>query len=451
MKRKAYEELLNWHKRADRKPLIVMGARQVGKTWLMEEFANNEYPGNFVIVNLMKNESLRRRFEDVDLDAESVIDLIQLASGKRIVPGKTLLIIDEIQESLRALTALKYLQEEMPDLAVMVAGSLLGLAVKRENDEDDDEGKKTSFPVGKVDYLDVYPMSFEEFLMAVGEEVKLDYLERGKWKALESVHAELQELVRRYYFIGGMPEAVKKYAEERDFSAVRRVQKRILRDYDEDFAKHAKPRLLMKIRLLWNSIPSQLAKENKKFIYTALKAGARAREYEVALEWLKDAGLVRIVKNVSLPKMPLKSFEEFGSFKLYIHDVGLLAAMCDLSVPVLLNKSDIFTFAKGALTEQYVLEEMVALGMHPYYWSPDNAKAEIEFLVQGESAIFPVEAKAEVNLRAQSLKSYIERYDPPAGIRISMQKRTTGKSVEDIPLYAVPEVSRIIGNLQMTR
>ena len=444
MKRKVYKELLKWHKSPDRKPLIVMGARQVGKTWLMEEFARREYPGNTVEVNLMKNEALRRRFEDVDLDAESIVDLLQLSSGKRIVPGKTLVIIDEIQEAPRALTALKYLQEEMPELAVMVAGSLLGLAVKRENDEDDDEGKKTSFPVGKVEYLDVRPMSFEEFLLAIGEEVKLDYLERGKWKALESVHEDLQELVRRYYFVGGMPEAVRKYVESKDMNAVRRVQKRILRDYDEDFAKHARPRLLMKIRLLWNSIPAQLAKENKKFIYTALKAGARAREYEVALEWLRDAGLVRIVHNVATPMMPLKAHEEFGCYKLYVHDVGLLGAMCDLPSGMLLEKSEIFTFAKGAITEQFVCEELVTHGMTPYYWSLDNARAEIEFLVQGEQAIFPVEAKAETNLKAQSLKSYLDRYHPPFGIRLSMQKRTSGKMVEDVPLYAIAQVVKMV-------
>ena len=297
MKRKVYKELLKWHKSPDRKPLIVMGARQVGKTWLMEEFARREYPGNTVEVNLMKNEALRRRFEDVDLDAESIVDLLQLSSGKRIVPGKTLVIIDEIQEAPRALTALKYLQEEMPELAVMVAGSLLGLAVKRE--------------------------------------------------------------------------------------------------------------------------------------------------YEVALEWLRDAGLVRIVHNVATPMMPLKAHEEFGCYKLYVHDVGLLGAMCDLPSGMLLEKSEIFTFAKGAITEQFVCEELVTHGMTPYYWSLDNARAEIEFLVQGEQAIFPVEAKAETNLKAQSLKSYLDRYHPPFGIRLSMQKRTSGKMVEDVPLYAIAQVVKM--------
>ena len=446
MVRKAYKKLLEWHNSANRKPLVLMGARQVGKTWLMEEFARNEYAGKTVFVNLMKNESLRARFDTLNLDSDTVIDVIQLATGKRIIPGKTLLVIDEIQEAPRALTALKYLQEEKPELAVMVAGSLLGLAVKRDDQEEDQDAaeksdaRKASYPVGKVDYLDVAPMSFEEFLWAIGEEMKAEYIAAEKWSAIEGFHEVLIDLVRRYYLVGGMPEAVKTYAETRDFSEVRKVQKRILRDYDEDFAKHAKPRLLAKIRLMWESIPAQLAKENKKFIYTALRTGARAREYEIALAWLRDAGLVHMVANVSTPKMPLKSYEEFGNFKLYVHDVGLLAAMCDMSSSILLDKTEVFTTFNGALVEQYVLEELVALGIKPYYWSPDNARAEIEFLVQGDREVYPLEAKAGTNLRAASLKSYYDRYAPSFELRVSMQKRTTGSRIEDIPLYGIPSV-----------
>lgn len=427
-----------------------MGARQVGKTWLMEEFARNEYEGNVVTVNLMKNELLRARFDTLNLDSTTVIDTLQLATGQRIVPGRTLLIIDEIQEAPRALTALKYLQEEKPDLAVMVAGSLLGLAVRRddENEEQDEIGRssnrKASYPVGKVEYLDVSPMSFQEFLWAIGEELKAEYILEGKWSALEGFHDELTDLVRRYYYVGGMPEAVKKYVETKDFSVVRRIQKRILRDYDEDFAKHAKPRLLAKIRLVWDAIPSQLAKENKKFIYTALRPGARAREYEIALEWLRDAGLVHKVNNVTTPEIPLKAHGQFGDFKLYIHDVGLLAAMCDIPGTILLEKNEVFTFSKGALTEQFVLEELRSLGIQPYYWSPDNIRAEIEFLIQGEKAVYPLEVKAETNLRAASLKSYHDRYGPPFEIRVSMQKRSTGVRIEDIPLYGVPFIQQLL-------
>lgn len=449
MKRLVYEKFLEWNRKNQRKPLIVMGARQVGKTWLMEEFARREYPGNSVVFNLMKNATLRRRFADVDLDAESVVDLLQLASGRRIVPGKTLVVIDEIQEEPRALTALKYLHEELPDLAVMVAGSLLGLSVKRENDETDEDVKDASYPVGNVDYIDVHPMSFAEFLLAIGEELKAEYIAAGKWTALKGVHGDLQEFVRRYYFVGGMPEAVRTYAETGDLGQVRRVQNRILRDYDKDFAKHAKPRLLAKIRLLWNSIPSQLAKENKKFVYAALRQGARAREYETALIWLRDAGMVHVVSNVSTPMIPLKAHETFGAFKLYVHDVGLLAAMCELPSGVLLEKTEIFSTAKGAFTEQYVLEEFVALGMTPYYWTPDDGgKAEVEFLLQGENGVYPVEVKAETNLKAQSLKSYFDRYHPRREIRVSMHEWSRGERIDDIPLYAVPAV---LGILKMAR
>ena len=419
MVRKAYKKLLEWHNSANRKPLVLMGARQVGKTWLMEEFARNEYAGNTVSVNLMKNESLRVRFDTLNLDSDTVIDVIQLATGKRIIPGKTLLVIDEIQEAPRALTALKYLQEEKPELAVMV----------------DENTQKLAEYYKRIQELEP---------KAAASDGMADFLieQAEKWSAIEGFHEVLIDLVRRYYLVGGMPEAVKTYAETRDFSEVRKVQKRILRDYDEDFAKHAKPRLLAKIRLMWESIPAQLAKENKKFIYTALRTGARAREYEIALAWLRDAGLVHTVANVSTPKMPLKSYEEFGNFKLYVHDVGLLAAMCDMSSSILLDKTEVFTTFNGALVEQYVLEELVALGIKPYYWSPDNARAEIEFLVQGDREVYPLEAKAGTNLRAASLKSYYDRYAPSFELRVSMQKRTTGSRIEDIPLYGIPSVSR---------
>ena len=236
-----------------------------------------------------------------------------------------------------------------------------------------------------------------------------------------------------------MPEAVQSFLENEDFVVVREVQKAILRAYDEDFAKHADGALLAKIRLLWNSIPAQLAKENKKFVYTALRHGARAREYEVALEWLEDAGMIRIVRNVSTPQMPLAAYEEFGSFKLYAHDVGLVGAMADVPRQILLEGDSLFTHFKGALTEQYVLEELTALGVSPNYWSPDNIKAEVEFVLQIGSMVCPLEAKAEMNLRAKSLKSYIGRFNPRKALRVSMSKWSSGEQIDDYPLYAIPE------------
>jgi len=441
MKRRTIDKMYAWNESADRKPLILMGARQVGKTWLMDEFARRRYAGNTVTVNFMKNERLRLRFESADLDPKSIVEAISIETGQKIVPGKTLLVLDEIQESPRALTSLKFFNEDMPNLAVMAAGSLLGLAMNRKKKREANSSQaKASFPVGKVTFLDVPPMTFEEFLLAVGEDMKCEALQRRDWKMVGLFHDSYCELLRKYYFIGGMPEAVRSFAENKDFALVRDVHRVILRAYDEDFAKHADGALLAKIRLLWNAVPEQLAKENKKFVYAALRHGARAREYEIALEWLEDAGMVRIVRNVSAPQMPLAAYEEFGAFKLYAHDVGLIGAMARVPQQILLEGDSLFTHFKGALTEQYVLEELTALGVVPSYWSPDNIKAEVEFLLQAGTAICPLEAKAETNLRAKSLKSYIDRFNPRKALRVSMSRRSSGERIDDYPLYAIPEM-----------
>jgi len=446
MKRTIIDKMVAWDESVGRKPLILMGARQVGKTWLMEEFSRRRYPDDTVSVNFMKNERLRLRFETADLDPKSIIEAISIETGQKIVPGKTLLVLDEIQESPRALTALKFFNEELPKLAIMAAGSLLGLAVNRKKKREANSAQaKASFPVGKVAFLDVPPMTFEEFLLAVGEDMKCEALKKRDWKMVSLFHDSYCELLRKYYFIGGMPEAVQAFVENGDFALVREVHKSILTAYDEDFAKHADGALLAKIRLLWNSIPAQLAKENKKFVYTALRHGARAREYEVALEWLEDAGMIRIVRNVSTPQMPLAAYEEFGAFKLYAHDVGLVAAMADVPQQILLDGDSLFTHFKGALTEQYVLEELTALGVSPNYWSPDNIKAEVEFVLQIGTAICPLEAKAEMNLRAKSLKSYIDRFNPRKALRVSMSKWSSGERIDDYPLYAIPEAIEDVG------
>ncbi len=441
MKRHVLDKMYAWNELKGRKPLILMGARQVGKTWLMEEFARRKYADNVVAVNFMKNERLRRRFESIDLDPKSLIEAISIETGRRIIPGQTLLLLDEIQESPRALTSLKFFNEDMPGLAIMAAGSLLGLAVNRQKRRDASSAlAKASFPVGKVTFLDVPPMTFEEFLLAVGEGAKCEALQKRDWKTIGLFHDSYCDLLRKYCFIGGMPEAVQAFATDGDFISVGDVHKTILRAYDEDFAKHADGALLPKIRLLWNSIPAQLARENKKFVYTALRQGARAREYEVALEWLEDAGMIRMVHNVSTPQMPLAAYEEFGTFKLYAHDVGLVGAMAGLPPQILLEGDSLFTHFKGALTEQYVLEELVAQGISPCYWSPDNIMAEVEFVLQSGTTICPLEAKAGTNLRAKSLKSYIDRFSPRKALRVSMSKRTSGAQIEDYPLYAIPEM-----------
>lgn len=444
MNRDVLSRIKKWDSSGSRrKPLIMMGARQVGKTWLMQTFAEERYPNDTVFVDLHDDEPLRNAIEEGNTDALGILELISTATGKKIVPGRTLLVLDEIQESPRALTSLKYFHEKKPDLAVMAAGSLLGLALNRSDRRRRKlASTKVSFPVGKVNFLEIPPMTFCEFLDAVGEGEKRKRIEERAWPTIKALHNSYSDLLKRYYFVGGMPEAVSVYSEEHDFAAVRKVQEEILLAYDKDFAKHAPPALLPKIRLLWSAIPGQLAKENKKLVYTALRAGARAREYETALQWLEDAGMIHQVHRVSRPGMPLKSYEDFSAFKLYAHDVGLLAAMSGIPHRMLIEGHELFTHFKGAFTEQFVLEELVAAGVKPYYWSTDEGMAEVEFLVQGDADIFPIEAKAERNLQSKSLKSYRDRFAPRKSIRTSLSEYSVGKLTDDIPLYAI---GRVIG------
>ena len=351
MQRDVLARILEWNGRENRKPLILMGARQVGKTWLMDAFAKEVYPNDTVYVNLMKMKKLRKSLDESDLSPEAVLDRIGIALDVDITPGKTLLVIDEIQESSTALTSLKFFNEDMPELAVIAAGSLLGLAVGRSKEEErnareseaeemNPNEQRGSFPVGKVNFLDVLPMSFTEFVRATGKMRLAALLDEGEPKKTAPYAEELTDLLRRYLVVGGMPEAVSTYVAAKDFRAVREVQEEILAAYDSDFVKHAPSTMLPKIRLLWRSIPSQLAKENKKFIYSALKSGARAREYESALQWLDDAGMMRQVFRVGTPRLPLRSYFDFSAFKLYVHDVGLLGAMSDLSPSIVLEGGD---------------------------------------------------------------------------------------------------------------
>ena len=403
MQRDAYRKIIDWNNGSKRKPLILMGARQVGKTWLMDAFANEFYPNSCVKIDLQRDDLLRARIDDSNIDPKTIIDLIQASTGKPIVPGKTLLVIDEIQESHKALNALKYFNQEMPELAIIVAGSLLGLSMGKAGDSRKRK-ERGSFPVGKVSFLDVHPMSFSEFVRAVDNPFRLKAMETGDWKLLETMQEDFTSLLRKYLFVGGMPEAVANFADTGDYTAVRRPHNEILVAYDADFVKHAPPELLPKIRLLWNNIPSQLAKENKKFIYTALKSGARAREYESALGWLDDAGMIHQVFRASPPRLPLTSYQDFSAFKLYMHDVGLLGAMSGTAPSMLLDGNALFTNFKGALAEQFVLQELASDGIAASYWSSDSGNAEVEFVVQGEKDVFPIEAKAGINTKAKSLR-----------------------------------------------
>ena len=447
MERDIIVSIANWEKSAYRKPLILMGARQVGKTWLLKEFASQRYPQDTVYVNFMDNDLLRAQFTDINIDARSVIETIRLATGKSIVEGKTLLILDEIQESPRALTSLKFLCEETPHLAVMAAGSLLGLALnrKKRGGGRNQGGDRASFPVGKVDFLDIRPLTFREFLKATDEERYLEIIERRDYKMIDVQHSVLVKLLKAYLFVGGMPEAVKVFSETRDFRLARKTQRDILMAYDKDFAKHAESSyLLAKLRLLWNNIPAQLAKENKKFIYKSLRTGARAREYEEALQWLKDAGMVYQHFRVNPPRMPLRSYEDYSSFKLFVHDVGLLGAMSKLPAKTLLEGSDIFTNFNGALTEQYVLQELVAADVVSGYWTPDDGDAELDFVVQGAKAVYPIEAKAGINTKAKSLRLYRNTFKPSKSYRTSLLEWRPDAEPEGVPLYAVSSIAHEI-------
>lgn len=435
MERKVLQKIVEWNQSEHRKPLILLGARQVGKTWLMDTFAKTYYPKHFVKVDLQRDERLRDRIEDSNIDPDTLIDLIQASTGQAIVPGETLLIIDEIQESHKALNSLKYFNQEKPELAIIVAGSLLGLALGKQSDRRK-KPTKGSFPVGKVNFLQVNPMTFAEFMLAVDNPIRTAALEHLEWDMLKLAHDDYEDYLRKYMFVGGMPEAVDEFARSGNYAAVRKIQGEILKAYDADFVKHAPPELLGKIRLLWNNIPAQLAKENKKFVYTALKSGARAREYETALQWLDDAGMIRQVFRVGTPRLPIKSYQDFSAFKLYMHDVGLLGAMSGITSQALLVKGEMFSNFKGALNEQFVLQETMADGILPNYWTSESGNAEVEFVLQGADEVIPVEVKAGYNAKAKSLGEFLRRYAPKTAIRTTLNAYACGSKILDIPLYA---------------
>lgn len=433
MKRNQLAYLQQWKKASSRKPLIIRGARQVGKTWLMKAFGNQEYERT-AYVNLESNPALRSVFAS-DFDINRILTAIRIETGETVEPGKTLLILDEIQEAPAALTSLKYFNENAPEYHIVAAGSLLGVALNAG----------TSFPVGKVDFMDLYPLSFSEFLEAVNEQGLADLLKSHDWGLVTSYAGRYIDWLKKYYYVGGMPEAVAAFAKNADFQEVRAIQKRILVAYEQDFSKHAPSGIVPRIRMLWNSIPAQLAKENRKFIYGLLRQGARAKDYELAMSWLIDCGLIHKVNNVSKPAIPLKAYEDFQAFKLFLVDVGLLAAMTDLDVKTLLVGNNIFEEFKGALTEQYVLQQLLTgqeVGI--YYWSPENARSEIDFLIQLAGQVIPVEVKATENLQAKSLKVYYEKYNPSTVIRTSMSPYRKEAWLTNLPLYAIAETSTVV-------
>lgn len=426
MYRDAIEKLEKWKNRKNRKPLIVRGARQVGKTWLMREFGRKNYE-KCAYISMDENERMENVFRDA-FDIDRILLALEIEAGFKITPEDTLIIFDEVQEVPRALKALKYFCEQAPQYHIMAAGSLLGIALH--------EG--TSFPVGKVDFLDLYPMTFQEFLLACGQERFVQLMEQHDYAMMGNFRTELIDYLKYYYYVGGMPEAVQEYVQEKDFRAVREVHNKLLTAYENDLSKHAPAEMVTKIRMLWNSIPTQLAKENKKFVYGLVREGARAREYEVAITWLMDVGLVYKVERVKKPDFPLRAYQDFSAFKLFVLDVGLLGAMSRLNAKVILEGDRMFEEFKGALTEQYVLQQLIVHEENDiFYWSSEKGTGELDFLIQMDDKIVPIEVKAEENLQAKSLRSFVQKYDMKYAVRTSMSDYREQDWMVNYPLYDV--------------
>lgn len=429
MYRIAIEKLLKWKQNKRRKPLIIEGARQVGKTWLMKEFGRQEYKDT-IYINFDSNSRMAELFAS-DLDTERLIMGLEIYVGRKINPDNALLIFDEVQEVPRALASLKYFYENAPEYHIVCAGSMLGIALHQG----------TSFPVGKVDFLKLYPLSFKEFLMANDKERFAELLDRQDFQMITSFKQIYIDALKQYYFVGGMPEAVQSFSENKDFNEVREIQKRILLAYEQDFSKHAPNEIVPRLRMLWNSIPAQLAKENKKFIYGLVREGARAKEYETAIMWLCDCGLVHKVSRVNAAGIPLRAYEDLKAFKLFVLDVGLLGCMAGLRQHTLLDGNDLFVEFKGALTEQYVCQQLKNIeDLDIYYYTNDRGSCEVDFVVDTGEKIVPVEVKAEVNLKAKSLKTYREKFLPEISVRTSMADFKKEEWLVNLPLYAVDQI-----------
>ncbi len=431
MERTAFRELKAWKEHDKRKPLIVRGVRQCGKTWLIKEFGRREY-ARVAYINFESSKLMQSLFE-VDFDIQRIITAIQIETGVQITPKDTLIVLDEIQEATGGLTALKYFKENAPEYHIIAAGSLLGVALHQTK----------SFPVGTVAFVDLYPLDFGEFLMAVGQKPLLDLLEKRDWTLIKTFKEKYINLLRQYYYVGGMPEVVASFVEKNDFAEVRELQKGILTSYEQDFSKHAPYEIVPRIRMIWDSIPAQLSKEKKKFVYGQVKKGARAKDYVLAMTWLEDSGLIYRIERVSKPGIPLKGYADNSAFKLFICDVGLLAAMGDIDARTLLDGNTIFTEFKGALAEQYVLQQLVVKNDMPiYYWSAseEGGKSEVDFVIQYSGNVIPIEVKAEENLKAKSLKAYCDKYLPKVAIRTSMSDFREESWLVNIPLYAIGQL-----------
>ena len=424
MNRNLLIELIVWKKSKNRKPLIIQGARQVGKTWLMKEFGKQEFK-QVVYLNFESSSRLANLFAS-DFNIERILSVIEIETSIKINADDTLLIFDEIQEAEKGLTALKYFYENAPKYFIIAAGSLLGISMQKNN----------TFPVGKVDFMKLHPMSFDEFLDNIGEQNLVRQLQNKKWDVIASFHEKLVELLRLFYFIGGMPEAISDYIKNKDLENVRAIQNKILTGYENDFGKYAPHEIIPKIKLVWHSAISQLAKENRKFIYGQIKKGARAKDFEMAINWLVDAGLILKVCRIEKPNLPLNAYADFDSFKLFFLDIGLLNAKGMLDKKILLEKNNILSEFKGAVTEQFVCQQL-KIKSDVYYWTAPNATAEIDFILQYNNEIIPIEVKAEENLKSKSLKVFVEKNKNKNAIRTSMSNYRKEDWLTNIPLYAI--------------
>lgn len=426
MDRNALRSLIAWKNDQARKPLILRGARQVGKTWLLQEFGRTHYE-HVAYVNCQRDRSVAAIF-DGDLDPNRILRGLAIAAGTQINPATTLVIVDEIQEARRGLTSLKYFEEERPDIHIAAAGSLVGVALRSD----------TSFPVGKVNFIELHPLDFDEYLRGTGEAMLADLVLEQDWPLITSYADRLIELLRSYMFVGGMPEVVARHAAGGSLDIVRSVQLDIVRGYENDFAKYATAAVSRRIADIWASLPSQLARENKRFILGRVREGARAREFEDALQWLCDAGLVHQVNRFTKPANPIRAYEDTKIFKLFVLDTGLLGALSGLEASVLLQGSGVFEEFKGALTEQYVLQQIVAArDSVPMYWAPEEGRAELDFAIERLGALVPIEVKAEENLKSKSLRSYIDRFRPTEAWRFSLANYREQDDMTNVPLYAI--------------
>jgi len=429
MKREVYSQLVNWKNDINKKPLVLRGARQVGKTWLLKEFGANEYRET-IYVNFEDNTALKNVFTQ-DFDIKRILLALQIETGIKADAHNCLIVFDEIQEAPKGITSLKYFYEKAPEYHVIAAGSHLGISLH----------KTYSFPVGKVSFINLSPLSFPEFLLAKDQGVLLELIRNREWSLISQFKQKYIGLLKEYYFVGGMPEVVKSFIENYDFVKVRKIQSDIINSYEQDFSKHAPPNIIPRIRMVWNSIPSQLAKENKKFIFGMLKKGARSKDFELALEWLIDSGLLHKVNRIKKPSMPLKAYEDLSAFKIFLNDCGLLSALVKLPSKTLLDGNKLFQEFKGALIEQYVHQQLI--NYNPYYWSAENSSGEIDFLLQIKESIIPIEVKSEENLKAKSLRAFTKKHKSEIAIRTSMSDYREEDWLINIPLYALDAIGSL--------